>query len=295
MTEDSPQRVGFFLVPGFSMMALSAASEPLRAANRVTGRKAYSWHLLSAEGEAVSSSSGFRLVPDAAIAEGGDFALVIIVASLDVAQYRDQRVFAWLRRLAQSKCRLGAISTGTLLLARAGLLAGYRCTIHWEMQRDFAEEFPEIELTTDLFAIDRNRVTCGGGIAALDLMLALITERLGPAVAAEVAEQFLHTRIRPSSESQRMAVQWRYGVTDRRIVRVVSLMEQNIETPLPTQTLAEIAGISRRQLERSFLEAFGKTPSRFYVELRLKHARSLLLQSTHSILDVALKSGFSSA
>jgi len=163
------------------------------------------------------------------------------------------------------------------------------------LRRDFAEEFPDIEATRDLFCIDRNRVTCGGGTAALDLMLALIAERHGHFIAAEVAEQFLHTRIRPPGESQRMAVQWRYGITDRRMVRVINLMEQNIEHPLHTQTLAQIAGISRRQLERRFLGEFGKTPSRFYVELRLKHAQALLLQSTDSLLAVALKCGFSSA
>jgi transcriptional regulator GlxA family with amidase domain len=294
-SDDAPQRVGFFLVPGFSMMALSAATEPLRAANRVSGRQVYSWPLLSADGQEVSSSSGFRLVPEFSIREGGELSLLIVVSSLDVTEFRDQRVFAWLRRLALSNCRLGAVSTGTLLLARAGVLNGYRCTIHWELRRDFAEEFPDIEITRDLFCIDRNRVTCGGGTAALDLMLALIAERHGQLIAAEVAEQFLHTRIRPPGESQRMPVQWRYGITDRRMVRVINLMEQNIEHPLHTQTLAQIAGISRRQLERRFLSDFGKTPSRFYVELRLKHAQMLLLQSTGSLLDVALKCGFSSA
>jgi len=295
MSQNATQRVGFFLVPGFSMMALSAATEPLRAANRVSGRDVYSWHLLSVDGLEVSSSSGFRLVPEFSIGERGELALLIVVSSLDVTEFHDQRVFAWLRRLAQSNCRLGAVSTGTLLLARAGLLNGYRCTIHWELRHDFAEEFPEIEATRDLFCIDRNRVTCGGGTAALDLMLALIAERHGHFIAAEVAEQFLHTRIRPPGESQRMAVQWRYGITDRRMVRVINLMEQNIEHPLHTQTLAQIAGISRRQLERRFLGEFGKTPSRFYVELRLKHAQALLLQSTDSLLAVALKCGFSSA
>jgi transcriptional regulator GlxA family with amidase domain len=295
MSQNATQRVGFFLVPGFSMMALSAATEPLRAANRVSGRDVYSWHLLSVDGLEVSSSSGFRLVPEFSIGERGELALLIVVSSLDVTEFHDQRVFAWLRRLAQSNCRLGAVSTGTLLLARAGLLNGYRCTIHWELRHDFDEEFPEIEATRDLFCIDRNRVTCGGGTAALDLMLALIAERHGHFIAAEVAEQFLHTRIRPPGESQRMAVQWRYGITDRRMVRVINLMEQNIEHPLHTQTLAQIAGISRRQLERRFLGEFGKTPSRFYVELRLKHAQALLLQSTDSLLAVALKCGFSSA
>jgi len=290
-----PQEVGFFLVPGFSLMALSAASEPLRSANRVLGREAYRWSLISLDGRPVRASSGFTMVADRSTEEEPDFSLVIVVSSLDVAGYRDQRLFNWLRRLGHKGCRLGAVSTATFLLARAGLLSGHRCTIHWETLRDFAEEFPEIEVNRDLFCIDRNRLTCAGGTAALDLMLALIAQEHGETAAADVAEQFLHTRIRPPGESQRMSVQWRYGITDRRLVRAITLMEQNSERPLPTQALAQIAGISPRQLERLFLQSFDRRPSRFYLELRLRQAQTMLLQSTDSISQIAAKCGFASA
>jgi len=276
-------------------MALSAASEPLRSANRALGRKAYRWHLISIDGAPVQASSGFTMVADHSIDQDTGLSLAIVVSSLDVADYRDQRVFNWLRHLAHSGCRLGAVSTGTFLLARAGLLSGHRCTIHWELLRDFAEEFPKIEVTRDLFCIDRDRLTCAGGTAALDLMLALIAEQHNERVAADVAEQFLHTRIRPPGESQRMSIQWRYGITDRRLVRAITLMEQNTEYPLPTQAVAQIAGISPRQLERLFVQHFDRAPSRFYLELRLRQSQAMLLQSTDSISQIAAKCGFASA
>ena len=290
-----PQDIGFFLVPGFSLMALSSASEPLRAANRVMGYEAYRWSLISIDGQPVQASSGFTIIADHSIHQVWKLSLGVVASRWDVADFRNQRVFNWLRSLAHNRCRLGAISTGTFLLARAGLLAGHRCTIHWELLRDFAEEFPEIELTRDLFCIDRNRLTCAGGTAALDLMLALISEQNGELAAADVAEQFLHTRIRPPGESQRMAVQWRYGITDRRLARAITLMEENTERPLSAQTLAQVAGISDRQLERLFLQHFGRGPSRFYLELRLRRAQTMLLQSTDSISQIAEKCGFASA
>ncbi len=293
-----PERIGFFLVPGFSMVALSAAAEPLRAANRLSGRSLYEWRLIGADGAPVHSGSGFRLIADQAIDDNDDgrgFDLVVVASSLEVAGYRDRRVFDWLRRLARRGCRLGAVSTGTLILARAGLLDGYRCTIHWEVLREFTEEFPGIEVTRDLFCIDRDRLTCAGGAAAMDLMLAVIAERHGRAVAADIADNFLHGRIRTAGEAQRMAVQWRYGVTDRRLVKVIALMERHLEDPLPARTLAELAGVSPRQMERLFVAAFGLPPSRFYLELRLKQARRLLVQSADSVLDIALRCGFASA
>lgn len=289
------QDIAFFLVPGFSMMALSAASEPLRSANRVLGREAYRLSLLSVDGGPVKASSGFTMVANASIDDAPAPALAVVVSSLDVAAYRDPKVFGWLRRLARDGRRLGAVSAGTLLLARAGLMSGRRCTIHWELQAGFAEEFPEIGITRDLFCIDSDRLTCAGGTSALDLMLAMIAEQHGATVAADVAEQFLHTRIRPPSESQRMAVEWRYGITDRRLARAITLMEEHTGHPLTTRALAHFAGISPRQLERLFVRQFGRVPSRFYLELRLRQAQLMLLQSTEPIARIAARFGFASA
>jgi AraC family transcriptional regulator, glycine betaine-responsive activator len=290
-----PKKIGFFLVPSFSMMALSAATEPLRAANRITGRPLYSWHLLSADGEAVASSSGFTLLPDLAITSTEELDQLFVVASLGVSDYRNAHVFEWLRRFAAKGKPLGAISLGAMLLARAGLLNGYKCTIHWESQRDFAEEFPSLEVSPDIYCIDRNRSTCGGGTAAMDLMLDLIVREHGQRLATEVADQFLHTRIRTSQESQKTAIQWRYGVEDRRIVKAIALMEQNIENPISMRAIASLVGISHRQFERLWLKHFEESPARFYQELRVKAAQKLVRESTYSLFDIAVRCGFSSA
>ena len=292
---EAPKHIGFFLVPSFSMMALSSATEPLRAANRISGRVLYSWHLLSVDGEPVTSSSGFTLLPEAAITSARELSQLFVVASLGVPEYRNVHVFNWLRRFSATGKPIGAISLGAMILARAGLLEGHKCTIHWESQRDFSEEFPLIEVTRDIYCIDGNRLTCGGGTAALDLMLELIARQHGHQLAAEVADQFLHTRIRASQESQKMAIQWRYGVEDRRIVKAITLMEQNIEVPLQMHNISAQVGISARQFERLWLKHFEESPSRFYLELRSKAARKLLRESTYSLFDIAIRCGFSSA
>ena len=289
------QRIGFFLVPGFSIADLSSATEPLLVLNRIRRAELYSWRLIGSNHLPVASDSGFILVPHLSIDQAGDFSLVLIVSSLEAAGYRDPRVINWLRRLARRNCRLGAVDCGTILLARAGLLDRYRCTLPWQLAQDFAEEFPEVSVTRDLFCVDRNRLTCAGETAVLDLMLALIAEQHGPETAIEVAEHLLYTRIRAPGESQRMAVEWRYGITDRRMVKAITLMERNIEHPLSMQAIAHTVGVSRRQLERLFIKQFHCSPSRFYLGLRLKHAQMLLTQSTDSILGVALRCGFSDA
>jgi transcriptional regulator GlxA family with amidase domain len=289
------QRIGFFLVPNFSMMALSSATEPLRAANRISGKPLYSWHLISADGEPVSSSSGFSLQPEAAMTSPLAVDQLFVVASIGVENFNSEAVFGFLRRYAASGKPLGGISVGTMVLARAGLLDGRRCTIHWEALQAFAGEFPALTVTRDLYCIDGDRLTCGGGTAAIDLMLAMIARAHDRRLAADVADQFLHTRIRASQESQKMAIQWRYEIDDRRIVNAITLMEQNIERPVPVQTLASLVGISPRQFERLWLKHFKTGPSQFYLDLRLKAAQKLLHESTSSIFDIAMQCGFASA
>ncbi|CAG4890771.1 GlxA family transcriptional regulator [Paraburkholderia gardini] len=288
------QRMGFFLVPHFSMMALSSVTEPLRAANRVSGKPLYSWHLISVDGEPVSSSSGFALLPEFAITSSPEFSHLFVVASIGVSDYRNAQVFDFLRRYAATGLTLGGISLGTMILARAGLLDRRRCTIHWEALRELAEEFPSLDVSRDIYCIDGDRMTCSGGTAAIDMMLELIARQHGHQMAGEVADQFIHTRMRTAQESQKMAIQWRYGVEDRRIVNAITLMEQNIERPIPMKTIASLAGISPRTFERMWLKHFSVRPSQFYLELRLKAAQKLIRESTWSLFDIAMHCGFAS-
>ena len=288
------KRIGFFLVPGFSMMALSAAMEPLRAANRSAGRRLYTLQLLGLEPVPQRSGGGVQVVPDCGIEDAAGMDLLVLVASLDVADYRDRTLMAWLRPLAAAGLELGALSTAPLILARAGLLDGYRCTIHWEQQREFADEFPHIRLCRDLYCMDRDRLTCAGGVAAMDLMLALIEREHGRALAADVAENFLLGRARESTEAQRLDRQWRYGVSERRVLDALRLIEEHVEDPLSTEQLAAAVGCSERQLERLFRSTLGKNPARFCLELRLREAERLLRRSAFSLAEIATRCGFSS-
>jgi len=290
----TPIRFGFLILPGFSLMALSAASEPLRAANRLAGRSLYEWRLLSPRGEAVPSSSGFQLQPDGGLDLDVPFDAVVVVASLNVADFHDASVFKWLRQQEHRGCDIGAVSTASLLLARAGLLKGYRFTIHWETAKDFMEEFPDLKPSRTLFVIDRKRFTCGGGIAGLDMMLALIARQFGSALASGVAEQFLHTHIRSAEDSQRTDVVGRYGTTIPALVTALTLMENCIEQPMPIKLIAARSGVTERHLERLFINHLQATPARFYMDLRLREAKRLLSETDTPLTEVALRCGFTS-
>ncbi len=289
------KRIGFFLVPQFSMIAFTSAIEPLRLANRAVGRTLYEWVLHSPNGQPIAGSNGITLNVDKAHAQARDIDLALVCTGLDVQSFDHRGLMGVLRRLSSHGAAIGAVCTGTYVLAKAGLLDGYQSTIHWENRSSLVNEFPQLDVSEELFEIDRNRMTCAGGTASLDMMLAMIARDHGAAVASQVTDQLIHHRIREANEWQRMDLRARLGVAHPKLLAVVATMEKTIEQPLSCRELADDVGLSTRQLERLFLKHFDATPSRHYLSIRLDHARRLLRQTSMPVLSVALACGFISA
>lgn len=293
--EVSTQTVGFLLVPGFALMSYAAAVEPLRAANLLSGKELYCWWHAAPGGRPVTASNGVAIIPDCGTSSDRDADTVFVCAGGNPAIFDDKAVFAWLRRLARKGVTIGGISGGPYVLAKAGLLDERRATLHWEHMPAFREAFPDITVVPSLFEIDGNRITCSGGISALDMMVALIERDHGRQLAASVGDWFLHTHIREGFGPQRMDLRYRLGVADEKLLSVLGAMEQSIETPLTRTSLAREVGISLRQLERLFQRHIGHGIHSHYRWLRLERARQLLRETSLPILDVALATGFTSS
>ncbi len=293
-----PETVLFLLVPDFTLIAFACAVEPLRIANRMAGRELYRWRLASKDGRPVASSTGIAVAVDLSLAEAAQLTplpTVVLCSGLHGERYQDREVIAWLRRLDRRGAEIGAICTGAHVLARAGLLTGHRCTIHWENLPGFSEDFPDIEVVQELFEIDRRRFTSPGGTAALDLMLDRIRTRHGEALATMVSEQCILERIRAKSDPQRPPVRQRLKVHHAKLAQAIELMEMHIEDPMGQETLARRVGLSRRQLERLFRQHLNRTPAQHYLETRLERARHLLRQTDQPVMAVACATGFVSA
>jgi transcriptional regulator GlxA family with amidase domain len=293
-----PEIVLFLLVPDFTLIAFACAVEPLRIANRMAGRQLYRWRLASKDGRPVASSTGIAVAVDLSLAEAAQLSpvpTVVLCSGLHGERYQDREVIAWLRRMDRRGAEIGAICTGAHVLARAGLLNGHRCTIHWENLPGFSEDFPDIEVVQELFEIDRRRFTSPGGTASLDLMLDRIRARHGEALATMVSEQCILERIRAKSDPQRPPVRQRLKVHHAKLAHAVELMETHIEEPMDQETLARRVGLSRRQLERLFRQHLDRTPAQHYLATRLERARHLLRQTDQPVMAVACATGFVSA
>jgi transcriptional regulator GlxA family with amidase domain len=292
---DCSVHYSFLLVPGFSMIAFAAAVEPLRMANRLSGKTLYRWTTTSIDGEPVSASAGLSITPDIELSGIEACGGLFISSGVDIYDVDIKPFINPIKRLLNSKVPLGALCTGAYILARIGLLDGYRATIHWENLASLREEFPAIIVSSELFEIDRDRYVASGGTAPLDMMLNLISRKHGTDLAVSISDQFTCERIRGRHDRQRMPLQQRLGSRQPKLIDAVSLMEANLEEPMSLDELAGHVGVSRRQLERIFQKHLRCVPTRYYLELRLNRARQLLLQTSMSIVDVAFACGFVSA
>ena len=289
-----PQTFVFLLVPGLSMMSLSSAIEPLRSLNRLVRSEAYRWCLASLDGTPVEASNGIAfptIAANDALAEADFF---FVCGGLRIREADEKRYLAVLRQAGRSRIPVGSLSTGSYLLARAGLLSGYRCTIHWENRSAFQEDFPDLDCTNKIYEIDRDRLTCSGGTAAMDMMLHLIADRHGADLARGVANQFHHERIRDEREEQRGGRLEVLAQFPEKVRQAIGLMQRHIENPLPLPDIGRRIVLSPRQLERLFLRHTGMSPLRFYMQLRVERARELLLYSDRPVIEIAVSAGFTS-
>lgn len=290
-----PVRVAFLLVPRFSMMAFAAGVEPLRAANRLSGAQLFDWQLVSADGSPVEASNGISVAAQRPLAELGRVDMLITCAGLEAPEIeRNIKVHHQLRRLAHHGSIVGAISSGSFLLAEAGLLAGRRCTVHWEYLAAFRARYPQLEVTEDLYVLDRNVFTCSGGTAALDMMVHFVSQVGGSQLALAVAEQFIHPQVRTQEEQQRLDLHARYRIENPKLIQVIALMEGALDEPLELREMARRANVSVRQVERLFRDHIGSSPKAFYLDLRLAKARTLLRRTMGSLRTIALECGFGS-
>ena len=297
-TQNAPEvaarRFVFLLLDRFTMLSFASAIEPLRIANRISGKQLYTWALAGEGGLSATCSNGAAFKLDMGLEEIQRDDTLLVCGGMDVQRSTTKAVLNWLRREARRGVTIAGLCTGSYSMAKAGLLDGKKATIHWENQDGFLEEFEEVNLTKSVFVMDGNRWSTAGGTSSLDLMLKVIAADQGEDIANTVADQLIYSTPRTDQDTQRLSIPTRIGVRHPKLSQVIQMMESNIEDPMSPADLAEEVGMSTRQLERLFRRYLNRSPKRYYMELRLQKARNLLMQTDMSVINVALACGFAS-
>lgn len=286
--------IAVLVLPQSSILEVASTLDPLRNANRHLGHDAYRWRVVSPDGRAVPLTCGIELPSTGALAQAEGADALIVIAGFRQAEVATRPLIRDLRRMAPRFRAIGGIDAGPWVLARAGLLAGHRATVHWEDLEDLAAAHPEIEVLPDRFVISGSRFTAGGASPAADLMLHLIRARQGAALAHQVAGSFI-TTARDGAEPQISArPPARSTGLDARVTSAIARMEARLDSPEPAAATARALNLSPRRLEGLFRENLGLTPGAYALNLRLQAARRMITDTRHPLHEVALRTGFSS-
>lgn len=286
-----------FLSDGFSLLAFTSLTAPLRIANEVLGHRAYSWEIVAQRGSSVHTSCGLRLLVDRDIeaarnTKAHDRTRFLALLPGDRREPFPARLIAWAREALTRGGSVAGIGRGALMLAEHGFLDGRRCAVHWSMFGSSVENFPDVVFSRAFFEIDGLLHTCAGEAASFDLVLEIIKQDFGQDLRDSINEIALQGRVRGRADRQAMALHMRLERISSPLLPVVKLMERTVADPLSMKELVASSGVTRRHLERLFQLQIGMTPSIFYRQLRIERAHSLLENSMIPLIDVAVASGF---
>lgn len=292
------QNIAVLAVPNFNAMATFAFLDPFRAANYLSNETLYRWRLFALGDGLVPASNGIGIAsePLAALKDWKADMGVVSASWTPERFYREEAVIGPIRRWGRLGIPICGLDTGGFLIAQAGLIGSGRATAHYEHIDAFQEVFPDAACTEDLYVADGRVLTCGGGVAAVDLALHLIRARYGDALANGAARYVLHDRIRAPGERQHASNTVPVGVTTPDALRrAIQLMEAHLEERLSVPEIADAVGLSHRQLSRLFAHHTQLSIAQYYRNIRLDRGRSLVTQTEMSILDIAIACGFDSA
>ncbi|WP_420549510.1 GlxA family transcriptional regulator [Curvivirga sp.] len=292
----NPKKFSFLLLPDFTLLSYVSAIEVLRQVNKVMGADTVEWQALSLDGNPVRSSNGMLMPVDGMISETNYVPWLCVCSEDLVPETKSSKLYSYLNMLDRFGAIVGGCGSATYILARSGLLRDKSSTIHWEYLNSMQEEFPELDLTLDLHIIHDRRFTCSGGAAVLDLMMTYCEKYFGTEVSDEIRCQLLiNQSLEDRQYYQRSTLVSRSARYHPTLVKAIQLIEDNMEAPLTRKELADECGASIRNIERLFQRAFKMGPAAYYVDVRLKRSRNLLLNTAMPISEIALACGFRSA
>jgi len=284
----------FLLLPGAHMLDFTAAIEPLRVCNELKDEPVYSWAVISENGEPVVCSNSLSFPVESGLPSTKATDQIVVCSGNTGYLEATGQTLQWLRKHARFGGSLASVGTGAFTLARAGLAKDAQLTLHWSHIPVFEEIFPDVECASFRTMPGEAFSFGAGGGASLDLALSVIQGDFDDATAQQVAELCVHEFDSGLKRTQRQPVSKRVGCRHPAILSIIKGMEHSIQDPIALDDLVSQENISKRQVERLFSKYLGTTPSKYYRNLRLVRARSLLQGTDMSVLEVSIATGFSS-
>ncbi|WP_275783632.1 GlxA family transcriptional regulator [Pararhizobium gei] len=292
---DGTQHLDVLVLPETNLILAASVIEPLRAANRIAGKPLYDWTLYSPDGKAIETKSGIPIPVAGPFRPLKETAPLFVLSSYNWRAHASRQLRMQLSVTARHRELMAGIESGAWVLAEASLLGNCSATIHWEDFEDFTATYPGIVMVRDRFVIDGKRITTGGPLPTLDLMLELIRRQHSYSLALEVSRLFIYEQERSRSDLLQVPAIGNMRVVDARVDAAIRLMEETVDAPLTLARLARRVGVSARYLQDMFEETMGVAPHAHYLALRLNAARRKVIETRASFAAIGAVTGFNSS
>ncbi len=289
------QHVDILVLPETNLILVASVIEPMRAANRIAGRPLYDWTIFSPDGAPIETKSGIPIPVSGAFRPQRETSPLFILSSYNWERSATSQLKMLLSQTARHRELMAGIESGSWLLAETSLLDNFKATTHWEDFEDFTASYPQVTMVRERFVIDGKRITTGGSLPTLDLMLELIRRAHGYSLALEVSRLFIYEQERTRGDLLQMPAIGNMRILDPRVGAAVKLMEETVEAPLTLARLARRIGVSTRHLQDLFRDTMGVAPHEHYLALRLNAARRKVIETRMEFADIAAISGFNSS
>lgn len=291
-----PPVIALLPLPNFTLMSFALFLDVLRLAADEGDRSRqirHRWTVVSPTLSPIKASNGLEFTPWETLGDPSRFDYIVVCGGLLRRRHdQDDEIEAWLQKADSAGVTILGLCTGVFTLAQAGLLDGHKICVSWYHVHEFHDEFPDAHvIATELFVVDRERVTCAGGRGAADMAAWIIERHAGAAVARKALDILLIGAARKGDQLQpRPPVA--DGVGNESVRRAILLMEERRDRLLPIAALARAVGLSRRQLERLFVEETGKSPAAFAANMRVQYADWLMSTTEKPLTEIALECGY---
>jgi cyclohexyl-isocyanide hydratase len=172
-------KVGFLLWPGLTQLDMTG---PAQVLSRMPGAELFfAWKEIAP----VPSDCGLPLMPTTTLKDCPQLDMLCVPGGAPVVPVmQDKAVLDWLRQQAAGAELVTSVCTGSLILAAAGLLEGYRAGCYWASGHQlslFGATFVE-----ERVVFDRNRITAGGVTSGIDFAFRVIEHKFGRDTAEAV-------------------------------------------------------------------------------------------------------------
>ena len=290
----------FAILPEVVLLDVAGAAEAFRIAEReVPG--SYQLRFVSTQ-STVRAAIGLQLDKLEPLPERVPDHSVIVVTGVTTKGLRLDGAPAtalarWLKHMiANETVTLLCVCAGSLVAAKAGVLAGRECTTHHDHTDDLARMEPTATVHANRIFVEDGRVFTSAGVTAgLDLTLHVIGQQLGHQVAATVARDLVVYMRRSGGDPQLSPWVMHRNHVNPVLHRVQDAVIKDPAARWSAGRLAAVACMSSRNLARLFAEHAGCSPLDYVQRLRVALARELVANSELGMERVAERTGFSSA